>query len=125
MSKWVNYGLIILTNVAHHVLAESIVCRYKRQRHLLKSTSQIVPLHPKTLKKYSVRRDNLDVEGQMETLWAFSGRLPRKDMKLVEVVKGLHLPIHLHIYVVFCILTMCRNAQVQYRQCHPEISSIS
>ena len=25
----------------------------------------------------------------METLWAFSGRLPCKDMKLVEAVKGL------------------------------------
>ena len=25
----------------------------------------------------------------MEKLWAFSGRLPHKDMKLVEVVKGL------------------------------------
>ena len=25
----------------------------------------------------------------METLWAFSGRLPRKDMNLVEAVKGL------------------------------------
>ena len=25
----------------------------------------------------------------METLWAFSGRFPRKDMKLLEVVKGL------------------------------------
>ena len=25
----------------------------------------------------------------METLWAFSSRLPRKDMKLVEAVKGL------------------------------------
>ena len=48
-----------------------------------------MPLHPKALKKYSLRRDNLDVEGQMETLWAFSGRLPRKDMKLVEAVKGL------------------------------------
>ena len=60
-------------NVAHHVLAESIICRSTRQRRLLKCTSQIVPLHPKTLKKYSVRRDNLDVEGQMETLWAFSG----------------------------------------------------
>ena len=52
-------------------------------------TSQIVPLHPKTLTKYSIRRDNLDVEGQMETLWAFSGRFPRNDMKLVEAVKGL------------------------------------
>jgi len=76
-------------NVARRVLAESIVCRSTRQRRLLKCTSEIVSLHPKTLKKYSVRRDNLDVEGQMETLWAFSGRLPRKDMKLVEAVKGL------------------------------------
>ena len=42
-----------------------------------------------TSKDNSLRRDNLDVEGQMETSWAFSGRLPRKDMKLVEAVKGL------------------------------------
>ena len=76
-------------NVARHVLDESNVCRSIRKHHLLNCTSQIVPLHPKTLKKHSVRRDNLDVEGQMETLWAFSGRFPCKDMKLVEVVKGL------------------------------------
>ena len=38
-------------NVSHHVLAESIVRRSTRQRRLLKSTSQIMPLHPKTLKK--------------------------------------------------------------------------
>ena len=76
-------------NVARRVLAKSIVSRSTRQRRLLKCTSQIVPLHPKTLKKYSIRRDSLDVEGQMEKLWAFSGRLPRKDMKLVEAVKGL------------------------------------
>ena len=49
-------------NVARRVLAESIVCRSKRQRRLLKCTSRTVPLHPKTLKKYLVRRDNLDVE---------------------------------------------------------------
>ena len=48
-----------------------------------------MPLHPKTLKKDSVRRDKLDVEGQMETLWEFSDMFPRKDMKLVEAVKGL------------------------------------
>ena len=36
-------------NVARHVLAESIVCRSTRQHHLLKCTSQIVPLNPKTL----------------------------------------------------------------------------
>ena len=76
-------------NVACRVLAESIVCRSTRQRHLLKCTSQIVPLHPKTLKNYSVRKDNLDVEGQIETLWEFSYRSPHKDMKLVEAMKGL------------------------------------
>ena len=48
-----------------------------------------MPLHPKTLKKYSVKGDILDVEGKMETLWEFSGRLPRKEMNLVEAVKGL------------------------------------
>ena len=36
-----------------------------------------------------MRRDSLDVEGQMDKLWAFSGRFPRKDMKLVEAVKGI------------------------------------
>ena len=58
-------------NVAHCVLAESIVCRSTRQRRLLKCTSQIVPLHPKTLKKYSVRRDNLGVEDK----WKHYGHL--------------------------------------------------
>ena len=76
-------------NVACRVLVDPIVCRSTRQNRLLKCTSQIVPLHPKTLKKYSVRRDNLDVEGQMETLWAFNGSFPCKYMKLVEAVKGL------------------------------------
>ena len=38
-------------NVAHRVLAESNVCRSTRQHRLLKSTSQIIPLHQKTLKK--------------------------------------------------------------------------
>ena len=37
-------------NVARRVLDESIVCRSTRQHRLLKCTSQIVPLHPKTLK---------------------------------------------------------------------------
>ena len=48
-------------NVAHRVLVESIVYRSTRQRRLIKCTSQIVPLHPNTLKKYLVRRDNIDV----------------------------------------------------------------
>ena len=52
--------------MARRVLDESIVSRSTRHRRLIKCTSQIVPLHPKTLKKYSLRRDNLDVEGQME-----------------------------------------------------------
>ena len=60
------------------VLVESIVCRSTRQPHLLKCTSQTVPLHPKTLKKYSVRRDSLDVEVQMETLWEFRVAFPAK-----------------------------------------------
>ena len=48
-----------------------------------------MPLHPKKLKKYSVGRGNLDVEGQMETLWEFSDRFPHKEKNLVESVKGL------------------------------------
>ena len=76
-------------NLACRVLAKSIVCRSTRQHRLLKSTSQTIPLHPKTLKNYSVGRDNLDVEGQMETLWAFSGRFPSKDLQLVQAMKGL------------------------------------
>ena len=75
-------------NVARHVLAESIVSRSTRQHRLLKCTSQFVPLHPNTL-KYSIRRDILDLEGKMGTLWAFSYRFPRKYMKLVKAVKGL------------------------------------
>ena len=38
-------------NVAHSILAKSIVCRSIIQCHLLKCTSQIAPLHRKTLKK--------------------------------------------------------------------------
>ena len=39
-------------NVARHVLVESIVSISTRQRCSLKCTSQFVPLHTKTLKKY-------------------------------------------------------------------------
>ena len=76
-------------NIACHVLAKSIVNRRIRQCRLSKCTSEIVNLNPKTLKTYSIRRDSLDIEGQMEKLWAFSGRLPCKYMKLVEAMKGL------------------------------------
>ena len=57
----------------------------------MKCTSQIVNLHPKTLKRYSIRRDGLDMEGEINKLWAFSGILPCKYMKLVETMKGLVL----------------------------------
>ena len=101
--------------MARCILDESIVRRSTRQRCLLKCTSQIVPLHPKTLKKYSIRRDNIDVEGQMETLWAFSRRFPCKDMKLVEAVKGL---VHMfwHDNTRCCsntngVLKLCRGSR--------------
>ena len=72
------------SNVARCILAESIVCGSTRKRRLLKCTSQTIPLHPKTLKNNSVRRDSVNVEGKMETLWEFSDRLVHKDMKLVK-----------------------------------------
>ena len=50
-------------NVVYHVLAKSILSISTRQHRLLKCTSQFVPLHPKKLKKYSLRRDKLDVDG--------------------------------------------------------------
>ena len=56
---------------------------------MIKCTQEIVNLNPIPLKKYSIRRDSLEIEGQMEKLWAFSGRFPHKDMKLVETMKGL------------------------------------
>ena len=43
----------------------------------------------KNSKKNPIRRESLDIEGQMEKLWEFSGRLPHKDMNLVEAMKGL------------------------------------
>ena len=55
----------------------------------MKCTSQIVILHLKTLKRHSIRRDSLYMEGEINKLWEFSGRLPCKDMKLVEAVNGL------------------------------------
>jgi hypothetical protein len=55
-------------NVACHVLAESIVSISTIQCYLMKYTSQIVNLHPKTLKIYSIRRDSFDMEGEMNRL---------------------------------------------------------
>ena len=61
-------------NIAHCVLAKSIVNRSTRQRRLIKCTSEIVNLNPKNLKNYFIRRDSLDIKGQMENFWTFSGR---------------------------------------------------
>lgn len=55
----------------------------------MKCASQIFNVHPKTLKIYSIRRDNLDIEGKMNKLLEFSCRLPHKDIKLVEAMKRL------------------------------------
>ena len=42
----------------------------------------------KTLRKYSHRRDSLDIGGPTD-LWAFIGRLPHSNMKLIGEIKGL------------------------------------
>lgn len=55
----------------------------------MKCASQIVNLDQRNLKIYYIRRDNLDIEGKINKLWAFSGRLTHKDVKLVEAMKGL------------------------------------
>ena len=46
-------------NVSCHVLVKSIVTRSIRQRHLLKSASEIVKMNPKNLKRYYNKRYNL------------------------------------------------------------------
>ena len=51
--------------------------------------------------------------------------IPSRTLFVVYTTYSLvYILIHLHIYIIFFILTMCRNAQVQYRQCHLDISSI-
>ena len=51
-------------------------------------TSKLVNLNVKTLRRYSIRREHLDTIAQTN-FWAFIGQLPRRDMKLVDAVKGL------------------------------------
>jgi len=60
-------------NIACPILSESIVSRSTRQCRLINCTLEIFNLNPKSLKEYSIRRDSLDIEGQMENLWEFSG----------------------------------------------------
>jgi len=72
----------------HHVLSESFVSKSTWQRRLLSHTSHILKLNRKTIKKYSVIRENLETPGGKDC-WAFIGRFPRRDMKLIDAVKGL------------------------------------
>ena len=74
--------------VAHSVLLESVVSKSTRQRRLLSHTSQILKLNRKTVQKYSVIRENLQTPGGKDC-WAFVGRFPHRDMKLIDVVKEL------------------------------------
>ena len=75
-------------NAAHHVLSQAIVNKNTRVLCFLKPTSKLVDLNVKTLCRYSIRREHLNTTAQTD-FWAFIGRLPRLDMKLVDAVKGL------------------------------------
>ena len=75
-------------NAVRHVLSQTIVNKNTKLLHFLKPTCKIVNLNVKTLCRYSIRREHLDTTAQTY-FWAFIGRFPRRDMKLVDVVKGL------------------------------------
>ena len=75
-------------NAARRVLSQAIVNKNTRVLRFLKPTSKLVNLNVKTLHRYSIRREHLDTIAQTY-FWAFIGRLPRCDMKLVDAVKGL------------------------------------
>jgi hypothetical protein len=75
-------------NAARHVLSQSIVSKITRKHRFLQQTSHLLKCNVKTLRKYSHRRDSLDTGGPTD-LWAFTGRLPHSDMKLIGAVKGL------------------------------------
>ena len=73
---------------ARRVLSESVVSKSTRKRCLLSHTSHVFKLNRKTVKKYSVLRENLEIPGGKDC-WSFVGRLPRRDMKLIDDVKDL------------------------------------
>ena len=75
-------------NAARRVLLQAIVNKNTRVLHFLKPTSKLANLNVKTLRRYSIRREHLDTTTQID-FWAFIGRFPSHDMKLVDVVKGL------------------------------------
>ena len=75
-------------NAARQVLSQAIVNKNTRVLRLLKPTSKLVKLNVKTIRKYSIKREHLDRTNQTY-FWAFIGRLPRSNIKLVDAVKGL------------------------------------
>ena len=75
-------------NVARHVFSQAIVNKNTGVLRFLKTTSKLVNLNVKSLRRYSIRREHLDITGQTY-FWALIGRLPRRDMNLVDAVKGL------------------------------------
>ena len=75
-------------NAARRVFSQEIVNKNTKLLGFLKPTWKIVNLNLKTLSRYSIRREDIDTTDQTD-FWAFIGRLPRRDMKLVDAVKGL------------------------------------
>ena len=71
-------------NVARHVLSQSIVNKSTMDLRILKPTSKLVGLDIKALHRYCSRREQLD-SGQID-VWPFIGRLPRIDIKIIDVV---------------------------------------
>ena len=60
---------------AYRVLSKSVVSKSTRQCHLLSHTSHILKLNRKTIKKYSVIRENIQNPGG-KYCWDFVGRFP-------------------------------------------------
>ena len=75
-------------NAARRVLSRAIVNKNTSVLHFLKPTSKLVNLNVKTLRRYSIRREHIDTTAKTY-FWAFIGRFPHHDMKLVDAVKGL------------------------------------
>ena len=75
-------------NAARRVLSQAIVNKNTWFLCFVKPTSKLVNLNVKTLCRYSIIREHLDTTTQTN-FWAFIGRLPHRDMKLVDAVKGL------------------------------------
>ena len=81
-------------NASCLVLSQEIVNKNTIKSHLLDPTSKVVNLNFKTLHKYCIIREHPDTINKKD-YWAFIGRLPHLDMKLINVVKGLvHSSLH-------------------------------